>query len=94
VLPTVEYSHADGCSIIGGLVYRGTRSPRLAGHYFYSDFCSGWIRSFTYAGGAMTGQTNWTLTVGLGNVLSFGEDAAGELYVLSGNGIVYRLAAP
>src|SRR2546430_3896343 len=94
VRPTLEYSHADGCSIIGGLVYRGTRSPRLVGQYFYSDFCSGWIRSFTYAGGAMTGRTNWSLNVNLGNVLSFGEDATGELYVLSGNGGVYRLSAP
>jgi glucose/arabinose dehydrogenase len=94
VLPALEYSHADGCSIIGGLVYRGSRSPRLAGHYVYSDYCSGWIRSFTYAAGAMTGQTSWTLKVGLGNVLSFGQDAAGEVYVLSGSGTVYRLAAP
>jgi glucose/arabinose dehydrogenase len=94
VLPTLEYSHADGCSIIGGLVYRGTRSPALVGQYFYSDFCSGWIRSFTYADGAMTGRTTWSLNANLGNVLSFGEDATGELYVLSGNGSVYRLSAP
>ena len=94
VVPTLEYSHADGCSIIGGLVYRGTLSPALVGQYFYSDYCSGWIRSFTYAGGAITAQTNWTLKVDLGNVLSFGEDATGGLYVLSANGTVYRLAAP
>jgi len=93
VLPALEYSHSDGCSIIGGLVYRGTRSPGLVGHYFYSDFCSGWIRSFTYAGGALAGRTNWSLNVNLGNVLSFGQDAAGELYVLSVSG-VYRLSAP
>ena len=94
VVPTLEYSHADGCSIIGGFVYRGTRSPALAGQYFYSDYCSGWIRSFTYAGGAKKSQTDWTLKVDLGNVLSFGEDATGELYVLSANGTAYRLAAP
>ena len=94
VLPAVEYSHSDGCSIIGGLVYRGTASPALGGQYFYSDYCSGWIRSFTYAGGAITSRTSWTVEVDLGNVLSFGEDAAGELYVLSGNGAVYRLSKP
>lgn len=94
VLPALEYSHSDGCSIIGGPVYRGTASPALGGQYFYSDYCSGWIRSFTYAGGAITSRTSWTLEVDLGSVLSFGEDAAGELYVLSGNGTVYRLSKP
>ena len=47
VLPALEYDHSNGCSIIGGFVYRGARSPSLAGQYFYSDYCSGWIRSFT-----------------------------------------------
>jgi len=45
-------------------------------------------------GGTLTSRTNWSLNVNLGNVLSFGEDATGELYVLSGNGGVYRLSAP
>jgi len=94
VAPALEYSHTDGCSIIGGLVYRGSASAALVGRYFYSDYCSGWIRSFTYAGGAVTAQTSWTLDVNLGSVLSFGEDARGELYVLSDNGTVYRISAP
>jgi glucose/arabinose dehydrogenase len=91
VQPAVEYSHANGCSIIGGFVYRGTQSPALVGHYFYSDYCSGWIGSFTYASGAVQQRFTWTLNVNLGNVLSFGEDSAGELYVLSGSGAVYRI---
>ena len=45
-------------------------------------------------GGTLTSRTNRSLNVNLGNVLSFGEDATGELYVLSGNGGVYRLSAP
>jgi len=92
VQPVVEYGHANGCSITGGFVYRGTRAPSLVGQYFYSDYCSGWMRSFAYANGAVTGQTTWSLNVSLGNVLSFGEDSAGELYVLSGGGSVYRIA--
>ena len=92
VQPVVEYSHANGCSITGGFVYRGTRAPSLVGQYFYSDYCSGWMRSFSYANGAVTGQTSWSLNVSLGNVLSFGEDSAGELYVLSAGGGVYRIA--
>ncbi|PYO26869.1 MAG: glucose dehydrogenase, partial [Gemmatimonadetes bacterium] len=87
--------HSNGqCAVIGGFVYRGTRSPALAGQYFYADLCAAWVRSFTYAGGAVTGRTSWTLKVNLGSVLSFGEDARGEVYVLSSNGTVYGISAP
>jgi glucose/arabinose dehydrogenase len=92
VPPALEYGHANGCSITGGFVYRGSRAPSLVGQYFYSDYCSGWIRSFTYSNGAVQRQTNWNLNVSIGNVLSFGEDSAGELYVLAG-GSVYRIAS-
>lgn len=90
VVPALEYGHADGCSITGGVVYRGSRSPALAGHYFYSDYCQGWLKSFTYAGGRVAGRRTWDVA-GLGNVLSFGEDAAGDVYVLSANGNVWRI---
>jgi glucose/arabinose dehydrogenase len=91
VLPAVEYDHSNGqCAIIGGFVYRGTRFPALAGQYFYSDLCAGWVRSFAYAGGAVTGQTSWTLDVSVSNPVSFGEDARGELYFVASNG-VYRV---
>jgi glucose/arabinose dehydrogenase len=92
VQPALEYSHSDGCSVTGGFVYRGSRSPSLVGQYFYADYCSSWIRSFTYSNGAVQRQTNWNVNVSLGNVLSFGEDSAGELYVLAG-GSVYRIAS-
>jgi len=93
VLPALEYPNPDdGCSIIGGFVYRGTRFPAFAGQYFYADLCGGWVRSFTYGGGMVTGRTTWTLDVSLGSPLSFGQDASGELYVLSANGRVYRIA--
>jgi glucose/arabinose dehydrogenase len=89
-LPTVEYSHADGCSITGGFVYRGAAMPSLQGTYFYADYCSGWVRSFRYANGAATEPRDWDFG-NLGNILSFGEDAVGELYVLSATGTVYRI---
>jgi hypothetical protein len=89
--PVVEYSHADGCSITGGYVYRGSRIPSLVGHYLYADYCRGWVRSFRFDGGQV--QDRAELGVGdVGQVLSFGEDSARELYILSSNGRVYRLA--
>jgi hypothetical protein len=90
-LPAIEYPNpAVGCSITGGFVYRGAAIPEARGQYFYSDYCSGFLASMS--GGAGAGFTTRTWSVpSVGNVLSFGEDAAGELYVLSGNGTVYRL---
>ena len=93
VEPVLDYTHADGCSVTGGLVYRGSAIPALAGTYFYSDYCAGWVRSFRYAGGQATERLEWPgLSTGSG-VLSFGEDAAGEVYILSANGGVYRIVA-
>ena len=42
-LPVAEYSHAEGCSVTGGFVYRGRSFPGLRGIYIYADFCSGFI---------------------------------------------------
>jgi hypothetical protein len=88
-LPALEYDHSDGCSVIGGFVYRGTRVPQLKGHYVYSDYCSGWIRSFRYSAGQAVERRQWRAPA-LGSVLSFGEDGAGELYVLTSAGIAWR----
>ncbi len=91
VLPAAAYDHSEGCSITGGAVYRGARIPALLGHYFFADYCQGWIRSFKYEAGAVTERRQWNVD-NIGRVLSFGEDAAGELYVLSDRGKVYRIA--
>jgi glucose/arabinose dehydrogenase len=89
-LPAFEYDHSRGCSITGGFVYRGAALPEVNGHYFYSDYCTGFLASLT--GTAADGVVSRDWDIGsVGNVLSFGEDSAGELYVLSGNGTVYRL---
>jgi glucose/arabinose dehydrogenase len=92
VLPVLEYSHSDGCSITGGYVYRGQAIPALRGTYFYSDYCNGWIRSFRYRSGQASDQREWSALKTSGSVTSFGEDAAGELYVLIAAGNVYRIA--
>jgi glucose/arabinose dehydrogenase len=89
--PIVEYGHSDGCSVTGGYVYRGTALGTLRGTYFYSDYCSGWLRSFRYATDVVTEQKNWSLGTSLGNVLSFGEGADGELYICTASGKIYRI---
>ena len=92
VPPVAQYTHAKGCSITGGYVYRGTRAPALAGRYVYADFCSGqvWsLRGGPTAGGSAREENG--LGVSLSNVTSFGESLNGDLYVLA-NGSLYRFA--
>lgn len=91
-LPKVSYRHiGNACSVTGGFVYRGTRIPSIVGHYFYSDYCAGWIKSFRMQDGAVTDQREWK-TDNVGHVVSFGEDARGELYVVSEGGKIFRIA--
>jgi glucose/arabinose dehydrogenase len=89
-LPIIQYDHSQGCSITGGFVYRGAAIPEIQGLYFYSDYCSGFLRSFRLSGGAAVDQRDWAFT-NIGNVTSFGVDAAGELYMLSASGRAYRV---
>lgn len=93
-LPAFEYAHGagniNGCSITGGYVYRGAALPELAGHYFYADYCKGWLKSFAYRNGVVTEQTVWPVA-NVGNVLSFGQDGQNELYLLNAAGGVYRI---
>ena len=90
-LPVDEYNHSQGCSITGGYVYRGSAVPALQGLYFFADFCQGWVRSFRLAGGAATELTDWRVLQPGGSITSFGEDAAGELYLMSTNGGVFQV---
>jgi glucose/arabinose dehydrogenase len=82
-LPVIEYVN-DGasCAVVGGFVYRGSAIPEIVGHYFYSDFCGGWLRSFRYAGGSVSNETSWDVG-SFGNPRGFGEDANKELYILA-----------
>jgi glucose/arabinose dehydrogenase len=98
VFPIHEYSHALGCSVTGGYVYRGCAVPDLDGTYFFADFCSARIWSFRYDGVMVSEFTDRTAELAPGGGLSirgissFGEDAAGEIYIcdLSG-GEVFKI---
>jgi hypothetical protein len=92
-LPALDYDHGEGCSVIGGYVYRGRAMPGLRGAYFYSDFCAGWLRSFRWAGGTIGDQRQYDLIDPSELVTSFGEDADGELYMTTEAGNVYRIVA-
>ena len=90
--PAVEYAHPDGCSVTGGYAYRGRALPALAGTIFYSDYCSGWLRSFRWKNGKVSEQTQWNVG-SLGSVTSFGEDAERELYLVAYDGKIWKLVA-
>jgi glucose/arabinose dehydrogenase len=90
-LPVLEYDHTVGCAVIGGYVYRGAAIPALQGTYFYSDYCKGWVRSFRMEAGAVSADTDWPALQPGGQVTSLGEDAAGELYIVTQKGGVFKI---
>jgi glucose/arabinose dehydrogenase len=90
--PVIDYGHGPACSITGGYVYRGSAIPAIRGHYFYSDYCAGFLRSFRYENGSAVDQKDWGLTSTA--VESFGKDFAGELYMVTGSTIVKIAPVP
>jgi len=99
--PIYEYPHSSGaCSVTGGYVYRGGAIPQLQGTYFFADYCNDQIWSFKYVSGSVTEYQNRTAELApgsglsIGSISSFGEDAAGEMYIcdLSG-GEVFKIVA-
>ena len=91
--PRLEYDHGSGaCSIAGGYAYRGAAIPALQGTYFYGDFCAGFVRSFRLVNGNATETFDWIALRPGGNITSFGEDASGELYIMTSGGGLYRIA--
>jgi glucose/arabinose dehydrogenase len=88
--PIFELSHDDGnCSVTGGYVYRGAAIPALRGAYVFADYCVGELTALVQRDGALADQA--LLDVETSEVTSFGEDAAGELYVLSRSGSIFRI---
>jgi len=92
VLPVLEYPHSEGCSVTGGYVYRGAAIPELTGHYFYSDWCTGWLRSLVFDGSKVVETFEWTDDVGpFGQANSFGVDPNGELLIATHEGRLLRI---
>jgi glucose/arabinose dehydrogenase len=90
VRPVAEYSHDLGCSVTGGYVYRGEDLPAIRGRYFYGDYCSGIVWSIRIRDGQASPPRRLRFQVD--GLSSFGEDARGELYLVSLEGTIFRLA--
>lgn len=89
VLPLLEYSHSVGRSITGGYRYRGEEVSSLSGAYLFGDFAGGQIWGARQDdSGAWRSET--LLRPGF-RIASFGEDEAGEVYVVDYGGTVHRI---
>lgn len=91
--PVLDYAHLSGaCSVTGGYVYRGSVAPALQGTYFYADYCAGFVRSFRFQNGLATDQLEWPMLSPPGGfITSFGEDAQGELYLITQGGGLFKI---
>jgi hypothetical protein len=90
--PVAEYGRDEGRSVTGGYVYRGMAIPGLVGRYVFGDFITGALWHIGV-------DTQPTMVMGAGfvtglSIASFGEDAAGELYVVHYGGQLYRVTVP
>jgi glucose/arabinose dehydrogenase len=99
-LPIHDYTHAFGCSVTGGYVYRGCAIPWADGVYFFADYCSARIWTFEYDGTSLTNFKERTAEMAPGggmsinSITSFGQDTLGELYICDfGGGEVYKIVS-
>ncbi len=97
--PIHAYPRGDGHSVTGGYMYRGSAIAGLQGTYFFADFSFNNIWSFEYDGATMTNFTSRTADLAsynggvINSIASFGEDAAGELYICDLGGEIYRIVS-
>jgi glucose/arabinose dehydrogenase len=93
--PVTDYPHDQGCSVTGGVVYRGKAIPALDGVYFYGDFCLGWIHSFRWSADGIRAHWDWRPVLDpdaqITQLSSFGRDEDGEIYVISLDGTIWKL---
>ncbi len=88
--PLAEYRHDLGCSVTGGVVYRGSELPWLAGAYLFADFCSGRVWALEAQGSEWQMRELAQLDA---RIASFGVDADGEVYLLTFRAPILRLRA-
>jgi glucose/arabinose dehydrogenase len=92
IMPVFEYGHEQGrCSVTGGYVYRGRNVSSLQGSYLFGDYCSGEVFALPIGNGIAGGREPSLLRTSRMKISSFGEDEAGEVYVVDHKGGLYRL---
>lgn len=91
--PVYTYGRDDGCSVTGGYVYRGQALASLQGVYVFGDYCTSALWGLRSTEGGEMERIDLGLDLGDGELVSFGEDLDGELYVLTWAGTLYRLDA-
>jgi glucose/arabinose dehydrogenase len=94
VLPVYEYAHGDdegGCSITGGGVYRGTSIDGLQGAYVFADYCTGIVRALRLTDGQVSDERSFD-DANQPEIVSLNQDNDGEIYVVSLQGPIFRLA--
>jgi len=103
--PIRDYAHASPpapagfvCAVTGGYVYRGSAVPALGGAYLYADYCGNAIWSFRVVDGVLTNYVDRTADLtpslngfGIASITSFGEDAAGEVYLVDQGGEIFKI---
>ncbi|MHC5111325.1 MAG: PQQ-dependent sugar dehydrogenase [Planctomycetota bacterium] len=100
--PILEYTHAFGCSVTGGEIYRGCAMPDMQALYFYADYCSDIIWTSAIIGGiAQTpvqrqGELDPPGGAAIQSIGSFGKDNYGEIYIVdqgtsSANGELWKI---
>jgi glucose/arabinose dehydrogenase len=90
VFPIFEYGHDEGCTVVGGFVYRGRARPADRGRYILGDYCSGKIWSFRVSAGEA--QNVRTERFRIEGLTSFGEGPTGELFAVAQSGTIYRIS--
>ena len=92
VAPRLEYDNTGSdCAVISGFVYRGARIPDLVGRYVHGDFCSGKLWAARDLGGSWVQELAEPTAP---QVISFGEDAEGELHLVTAPGELHRIESP
>jgi glucose/arabinose dehydrogenase len=96
--PVYTYAHSGGnCTVIGGYRYRGSALCSFQGLYFFADYCTAKVWTVAWNGTTVTNLTDRTAQLAPGgglainSITSFGEDAAGELYICDRGGEVFKI---
>ncbi len=88
--PVAEYDHSQGCSLTGGYVYRGGSLPDWQGVYLYGDYCTGIVWGLLHGpDGSWQNEQMFQVDA---RITSFGEDEAGEVYLVDQGGNLFRLS--